>query len=420
MIKFQYIKLIQRFFSSMIDLEDEIINCADWDGVYLQGGYPAILFFIIQCKEYINDEIWNKVFKHYLWKFKCSIKVSDKYFKLNDDENLGYIGIGFTLLELKKVGQKVDMTLKSINEKIKITLQKKVEEANRNLINNKVKISDYDVICGLSLTLRYLLNFKDDISFKDEIKQIIEYLIKLTEKINGIPRYCIRVEDANNPELTKKYKKEIIDYGMAHGISGILSTLSIAKINGISVRGQERAIRALLNELENAIGKTENSIRWPTVVSIDEYLENKYICKENYSWCYGIPGIARALHLGGQALQENKFSELSEQCFRYIYLNKERIQFNTGGICHGYSSILYISALMYKETNKKFYKEISNIYVEKILQTINKENIFFTISNNNQYESLVSIFEGILGSLLTLIYYDNQKETVLTQQILCN
>jgi hypothetical protein len=96
---------------------------------------------------------------------------------------------------------------------------------------------------------------------------------------------------------------------MAHGIAGPLALLALSQLAGWSVAGQDQAIREAAHWLLR--WRTKNIAIWPPHITGEE-LDSDIaapIAGRSDAWCYGIPGISRALTLAGQAIADPLLTE---------------------------------------------------------------------------------------------------------------
>jgi hypothetical protein len=92
--------------------------------------------------------------------------------------------------------------------------------------------------------------------------------------------------------------------GMAHGIAGPLSLLATAHAAGWSVAGQRAAIQSAAHWLLH--WRTDAAHSWAPHVTGDELDSDtaQPTTRRRDAWCYGAPGIGRALTLAGNALTD--------------------------------------------------------------------------------------------------------------------
>lgn len=108
--------------------------------------------------------------------------------------------------------------------------------------------------------------------------------------------------------------------GLAHGIPGPICVLSSALIQGIKVKGQERAIEKMANFLLEFSEKEQDSLFWKGIISFEEYQYGSPPNAVNFSrdaWCYGRPGVCLALVKAGKALQNTELINIGVQNLRY-------------------------------------------------------------------------------------------------------
>jgi lantibiotic biosynthesis protein len=133
--------------------------------------------------------------------------------------------------------------------------------------------------------------------------------------------------------------------GMAHGIAGTLAFLSISGTSGWEVTGQRTAIgdaaRWLLRWRD---GCTPN---WPSHVTGDELDSGirRPVSGRQDAWCYGAPGIGRALSLAGHALGDPVLTHSGETAIASLADRPARHWDVTGPtLCHGYAGVIQCAA----------------------------------------------------------------------------
>ncbi|WP_066020854.1 MULTISPECIES: lanthionine synthetase C family protein [Clostridium] len=416
--------LIREFSKLIIDVdmfEDKIEKCKTWNVFFLCSGYPEIIFYILEARELNNDLNWNKALKEYIKRFRSNLYVSEPYLNQGSGILNGYCGIGYMLLYLSKYGVNVEKALNSVNRRVKIVLEKKLESAKNNIKSNKVHYSDYDVIEGLSSSLRYLLEFKNLSIFKDLINEIISYLIEITKTNNSkYPNYYIRADKVRDSGRSKRCPNGFVDFGAAHGIAGILSVLSIALSNRIKVEGIEKSIETLLNKFNQFMIVDGKISYWPGILGIEDYLNNtKGVNYNKYGWCYGTSGITRAIYLAGQALDEKKYKDVAINILSDFCRNINNADVNGYSLCHGYSSILLVLNEMYADTDVGLFKETSDIIADKIVKDIRMDEILnFKEDKVNLAQNNIGILDGIIGIIFSLINYSDKNRN-LVSKIMC-
>lgn len=192
----------------------------------------------------------------------------------------------------------------------------------------------YDAIQGLSGAGRYILEAGDS----ETIQNILKVLIAFTHPLeHGVPGWL------NIEGETPHY-----NLGLSHGIPGVLSLLSIAALKGIEIEGQREAIATVADWIRQFPIIEENTMRWPYHVSLEEEREKRAL-PQSYrdAWCYGAPGVSRALFLAGKALGNAQLKAFAMRSFSDIF-KRTRAQWNLPGptICHGIAGLLLTANAM--------------------------------------------------------------------------
>lgn len=128
--------------------------------------------------------------------------------------------------------------------------------------------------------------------------------------------------------------------GMAHGIAGPLAILSLASIAGYSVDGQPEAIEGAATWLLR--WRTQDG-DWPPHVTGNELDSGTATSAPGRrdAWCYGTPGIARALRLAGQSLGAPALTQAASGAARSLE-DRADTSWDVEGpaLCHGYAGVL--------------------------------------------------------------------------------
>jgi len=129
--------------------------------------------------------------------------------------------------------------------------------------------------------------------------------------------------------------------GMAHGIAGPLSLLATAHAAGWSVVGQRAAIQSAAHWLLH--WRTDATPSWAPYVTGDELDSDtaQPSAGRRDAWCYGAPGIGRALLLAGSALADPQLTTAGEAAIASL-ADRPADLWDVEGptLCHGYAGVL--------------------------------------------------------------------------------
>lgn len=394
-----------------IILNDKSIN--QWDELSLINGYPSLCILFGELNKLFPNEEWDLVGHKYMIKIQESIEKNGiKAISLFS----GACGIGMAAYSLSCNKERYMTFLRTINEYIIKNIYSMLKFIKVQTTGTIMSI--YDVMQGFSGIGRYLLLFKDDPRIKNIIENILKYLVSLTEDINvfnhSVPKFYIERENQFLESEKKLYARGNFNLGMSHGISGPLAFMSISLLNDVEVKGQKDAIRKIVSIMNTFKYDVNGTIYWPGRVSFEAFIEKKKKnVRERASWCYGVPGMARAIYLAGKALNNNEYKDLSiESLDKLCSLKEELLYLKSPSFCHGYAGLLEVLNSLYKENSIESFKEYRNKILNKILSLYDKEAPlgFYNIDISN-YGTLTDLkkfdncglLTGTTGIVLTIL-----------------
>jgi hypothetical protein len=134
---------------------------------------------------------------------------------------------------------------------------------------------------------------------------------------------------------------------MAHGIAGPLALLCVASSAGWEVDGQTAAIRAAAQWL--LTWQTAGTSTWPPYIIGRELDDGPPASAPSAgrrdAWCYGAPGIGRALTLAGHALPDPHLAEVGDAAIASLASRPAHLWDTEGPtLCHGSSGVLQCAA----------------------------------------------------------------------------
>jgi len=354
-------------------------------------------------------------------------------------KNIGLFG-GLTDISFAvKIANKKMNCYKSFSKSVESLLIKAVETNLTYLKNNidDVKVTDYDLINGISGAGMYFLFSESKQETKNIQECIIDYFIQLTNNFiysdYNIPRWFIKFNNQLRNQDNIDFPMGSIDFGMAHGILAPLLYLSKAYNLGTIIDGQLETINKIIDIYFKFAKVDKNNIyQWPSQLGLKEFVNGSNVYdKRKYreSWCYGSISISRALYLVGKDINNAYLQEFSlNNIFNIANLDNQEYLLESPIICHGYSGLLEILVQTYIDTqndtliykiinlaeiivdffNPKFkygYKDRGTIFQNG--DSITKEIEFYDILNGSS---------GIILSLYSII----KKDTLWQNQLCIN
>lgn len=274
-----------------------------------------------------------------------------------------------------------------------------------------VSMHSYDTISGVTGLGRYLL-LRGGIH-RPLLIDALAYLVRLTEPVEAhghqVPGWWAPTKpSAVGPE----YHRGHFNLGLAHGISGPLALLSLARQHGVCVPGQQTAMVRIVDHL---ISQQTTRGLWPAVTDFDTFIkgpDQHTPRRSRTAWCYGTPGTARAIQLAGTALERADWQTLSIDAMITALRKPMEETPADSSLCHGWAGVLHTAALMARDSgDPRLIRELPALASE--LQSAYRPDLPFCYAYN--YPFLRSGFrvathragflEGSAGIALTLHAY---------------
>jgi hypothetical protein len=210
-------------------------------------------------------------------------------------------------------------------------------------LENGVTFWDYDVINGLAGIGSYALGRQDDSQARSVLAMIIErflFLSQWSDRTRGHLRFFIPPHCAPHTTFRENYPEGATDLGFAHGLPGPLAFLSLAWLHGVRQAGLREAIEQLGHWLYTYRLEAPGGVCWPAAVPQNLQLP----AAGRPAWCYGTAGVAWALWLAGQALQDNCWQACAIQAMETV--SHEIVvehKLTSPMLCHGIAGVLQIA-----------------------------------------------------------------------------
>lgn len=193
---------------------------------------------------------------------------------------------------------------------------------------------NFEVVGGAAGILRFLLTLPPEAGISSAQEQLFSYLIWVSLERE---RWCHRPARLG-PIAKAQYPQGYIDLGLAHGIAGPLAALSLALLGGqTSPEAREAVERWATWLVEQRLDMPWGS-DWPAV--IPRQLRAQDCPPARSGWCYGTPGIARAIWLAGRALADESLCALAREALASALRRQHNI--DQPQLCHGIAGLLLI------------------------------------------------------------------------------
>ncbi|QOT01328.1 lanthionine synthetase C family protein [Brevibacterium sp. JNUCC-42] len=399
-----------------------------WDASSLSHGYPGTVLMFAELDRHFPEEGWNIVAHEHLLALQEAIRERGVS---NASMFGGIAGMCFATMAASRNRENYQRFLGQLDQLLaKRTVHLIEGEHVRHEERGGSNPHIYDIIQGVSGIGRYLLANKQINELYSALENVLRYLVDLSQPMelpddSKIPGWYLN-QDMQFIERDKKlYPKGNFNVGLAHGIPGPLALLSLAMRDGIEVTGQRDAICRISEWLRRWQENDEYGIIWRDRVGLEEELGqvSQPLIRRD-AWCYGTLGVARALYLAGEALQDSSYCKLAIQAYEDVFKRPENHwNLYADMFCHGKAGLLQMTMRMATVTDDERFQPHIEYLAEKLIGEFNPSLPFGyqdiePLSNEIVRLNKVGLLEGVAGIGLTLLSASSKQEPIWDQPFL--
>ncbi|EIF2122596.1 lanthionine synthetase C family protein [Listeria monocytogenes] len=395
-----------------------ILGGTPWEDTTFSAGYPSLVVLFSELDNWFPDEGWDEISHKYLLSLQNSM-ISSGFYQ-NISLFSGLTGIAFSIRIASKNETRYTEFLENIDQMI-ITMVDQYCDDLMNKKNEGISPLWVDVISGLSGAGRYLLQVDNQASSQVQ-KKIEKCLILMGNSIEINNRNVVGWYVPNEFLFTDNDKEQfpngVFNLGMAHGVAGLISYLSLSLIKNSDDGEKKETIEFMCDWLINKSEYRDYGLCWPSMIAFEEEINSVTLTSKDTrdAWCYGSAGIGRAIFLAGKATAREDYFDKSKEAFQAIYDRTwDEWRLEGPSFCHGYSGLLQIINRMYSDTNDEVYFSFKENLLELILEKYSEIHPFgFVDEEGTNKVTKIGIIDGVPGILLTLLSTIESQYPVIT------
>ncbi|MEU6389312.1 lanthionine synthetase C family protein [Streptomyces sp. NPDC046939] len=362
------------------------------------------------------EEGWDKVAHAYL---AAAASGAARAGPLPAGLSSGLAGLASAVWLLSRTGERYRQLLMTCENALlpaTVALADRVAAASPGM-----SVSAFDAISGLSGIAGHWLSRRQSGSDADVVlRRTVGALCTLSDtgKSAVPPRWYTPAWATGDASLARRYPDGTLNCGLAHGIPGPLAVLALALTRHVEVEGISRAVAATAQWLADHRFDDARGPNWPTVVplsangrpAVPGMLEGG-----RAAWCYGAPGVARALWLAGQALGDHALCDLSVRALTAVHRRtpgERRIDSPT--FCHGVAGLLHITLRFAHDTELDIFRAASVALVDQLIASYDPARPlgFANIEPDGRQVDQPAVLDGAAGVALTLLAAATDREPV--------
>jgi lantibiotic biosynthesis protein len=256
----------------------------------------------------------------------------------------GVAGLGFTAERLAAGRGRYGTLLTAIDDAIAGGVAASSPVLARG---NGLSVSAWDLITGITGVGAYLLARREQPTPRAALEETLAALVDLMRETDSAPRWATPPEHLDE-HMLEAAPEGNLNCGVAHGAPGSLALMSLALTEGVEVSGQVDAMRRTADWVAGQCQLGRFGPEWPATIPLGDIGRPPTV---RPGWCYGNAGVARALWLAGEALDEPELARLAERALR-TGLERQRTHrpLDSPTLCHGMAGLLQVTLHMAADT----------------------------------------------------------------------
>lgn len=263
----------------------------------------------------------------------------------------------------------------------------------------------FDLISGAAGVGVALLDRPD----RGALIRILEAISSLADSRGTDVPWMTPAGATGDPAQTMRYPHGSFNCGLAHGIPGPMAIGAIAMREGIEVPGLAQALAAFSGWLVDHRTRDARGPDWPPMVAAmaDGVSSVKADPQPTRtSWCYGSPGISRALWLTGSVLGDDALCEIAMQAITAA-LSRPRAErhLDSPTFCHGTAGLLQISLRFAHDTGRDEFRTAARSLAEELIAAFDPASRFGYRAPPSEYlpSERPGLLDGAAGIALALL-----------------
>jgi len=282
----------------------------------------------------------------------------------------GLSGLAFVAAALSRAGTRYKRLLEGLEDALLFRTPALTEAARQ--ARGGIAVSQFDAISGLSGVGAYLLRRRERSPVRAMLQAVLSALVALAESDSGVPRWHTPPHLMADEAMAREYPNGSLNCGLAHGIPGPLALMALSLRDGVEVPGQRDAMHRICDWLVEHRVDDEWGVNWPSAAPVQPPRmaepDDAALQPTRSAWCYGSPGVARALWLAGEALGEPGLCLLAVEALEAVYRRPQDARnIDSPTFCHGVAGLLQITLRFNNDTGQPVFAQAAGALVEELL-----------------------------------------------------
>ena len=181
------------------------------------------------------------------------------------------------------------------------------------------------------------------------------------------PRWATPAALIADEATAAQYPNGNLNCGLAHGIPGPLAVMALALSDDAPIVGLHDAVGVSAEWLTRHRCDDRWGINWPAMVTLPD-TQAGLDEPARAAWCYGTPGVARAIWLAGSALGDERLRALAVESMAGVYRRPIAVrQIDSPTFCHGVAGLLQITLRFWHDTGLPLFAEAAADLTDQLI-----------------------------------------------------
>lgn len=281
----------------------------------------------------------------------------------------------------------------------------------------RLQCEQWDLVSGLAGIGGYLLLRCDHPPIAGVMTRVLDAIVTLTDLVEGLPRWYMPAAAFPREEMRREFPDGHLNCGLAHGIPGPLAMMSLAWLTGQQTVRLRNAMEFIAEWLLAQQLDDEWGPGWPTAVPVisanggrralnskDDLERRPTSCRT--AWCYGNPGVARALWLAGSALDQPRYRNAALAALQAVFRRPASARgIDSPTFCHGKAGLLQVTLRFAHETRLPWLAEAATSQLDAILASYEPHSLlgFRDLAENDLAIDKPGLLDGAAGIAMVLL-----------------
>ncbi|MFH8370595.1 lanthionine synthetase C family protein [Streptomyces sp. NPDC018031] len=269
-----------------------------------------------------------------------------------------------------------------------------------------LSVGVFDLISGLTGVGARLLTRREDGGAAHALTAVLTGLISMCQAGDRLPPWHTPPHLIGDEAMARANPHGVLNCGLAHGIPGPLALLALALDHGVEVRGLPETVERLAHWLVAHRLETDTGVGWPTTIPLTAEGKLGTPPPSRTAWCYGTPGVARALWLAGRALHRADLCDLALDGMAEVYRRDTRDRgIDAPTFCHGVAGLLQITLRFAHDTRRPEFVRWTDALTDQVLAAYEPGSLlgYRDVEPGDRPVDRPGLLDGAPGVVLTLL-----------------